>query len=388
MRILLVAPQPFYSERGTPIAVRLLAQALCADGHQVDLLTYHLGQDIVYPNLRLVRCAAVPGIRDMPIGISLKKLIVDVSLSMRLAQMLWTTHYDVVHAVEEALFPAALLNMFSKRRLVYDMDSLLSEQVADKWQALRPLSSLLGIIERAAIRKCDRVLAVCEDLAVKVRAHVPAEKVVVLPDVPMPRALTNASDEQLRKHFKDDEALLLYVGNLEHYQGVELLLYALQKAQRARPYKLIVIGGESGHIEEHTRKACELGLADKVLFLGARAVGDLAHFLDQADILVSPRTLGQNTPMKIYSYMQAGKPILATRIRSHLQVLDDSCAMLTEPTADGLAGGLLRLLAEPELGASLGATALRRVESEFSMPVFRKRLRDAYAGLAVVPGQA
>ena len=39
MKILLVAPQPFYQERGTPIAVRLLAETLCGAGHEVDLLT-------------------------------------------------------------------------------------------------------------------------------------------------------------------------------------------------------------------------------------------------------------------------------------------------------------------------------------------------------------
>lgn len=383
MRILLIAPQPFYSERGTPIAVRLLAETLCADGHQVDLLTYHLGQDIVCPNLRIVRCAAVPGIRDMPIGISLKKIICDVSLSLRLLQMLWTTRYDVVHAVEESLFPAALLGIFSRRRLVYDMDSLLSEQVADKWRALKPLTFVLGVIERIAIRKCDRVLAVCEDLAVKVRAYVPGERVVVLPDVPMPRATTSAVQEQLRKHVREDETLLLYVGNLEHYQGVELLLHALQQVDGSRPYKLIVIGGESGHIEQHRNKARELGIADQVLFLGPRPVADLAYYLEQADILVSPRSMGQNTPMKIYSYMQAGKAILATRIRSHLQVLDDSCALLTEPTPAALAAGLTQLLGEPGLRTKLGAMASNRVESEFSLPVFQQRLRGAYAGLAL-----
>lgn len=382
MRILLIAPQPFYSERGTPIAVRLLAETLCADGHQVDLLTYHLGQDIACPNLRIVRCAAVPGIRDMPIGISLKKIVCDVSLSLRLLQMLWTTHYDVVHAVEESLFPAALLSLFSRRRLVYDMDSLLSEQVADKWRALKPLTFVLGAIERMAIRKCDRVLAVCEDLAVKVRAYVPGERVVVLPDVPMPRSAASAVQEQLRKHVRDDETLLLYVGNLEHYQGVELLLQALPQVDRNRSYKLIVIGGESGHIEQHQGKARELGIADRVLFLGPRPVADLAYYLEQADILVSPRSMGQNTPMKIYSYMQAGKAILATRIRSHLQVLDDSCALLTEPTPAALAAGLTRLLGEPGLCTTLGAMASSRVESEFSLPVFQQRLRGAYAGLA------
>ena len=90
--------------------------------------------------------------------------------------------------------------------------------------------------------------------------------------------------------------------------------------------------------------------------------------------------------MKIYSYMQAGRAILATRIRSHLQVLDDTCALLTEPTADALAAGLVRVLEDAELRATLGATALLRVEAEFSLSVFQRRVRDAYAGLSVSAG--
>jgi len=386
MRILLIAPQPFYTERGTPIAVRLLAETLCDDGHQVDLLTYHLGTDITYPNLTVVRCAAVPGIRDVPIGISLKKILCDISLSWRMLRMAWRTRYDVIHAVEESLFPAAFLNVFQKRRLVYDMDSLLSEQLADKWQALRPAIRVLGALERAAIRRCDRVLAVCEDLAQKVREYVPAQNVIVLPDVPMPSSVSSIDNELLREHLRAGEILLLYVGNLEHYQGIDLLLTALSHIDASHSYKLIVIGGAADHIEQYQRKAAELGLGDRVQFLGPRPVGALTHYLDQADILMSPRSLGQNTPMKIYSYMQAGKPILATRIRSHTQVLDDTCALLTAPTPEALAGGLVRLLQDSPLRHALGTAAASRVEAEFSLPVFQRRLRGAYEGLAVARG--
>ena len=60
VNVLLLAPQPFYRERGTPIAVRLLAEELCSAGHAVDLLVYHAGEDISFPGLRLLRAAAPP----------------------------------------------------------------------------------------------------------------------------------------------------------------------------------------------------------------------------------------------------------------------------------------------------------------------------------------
>ena len=55
-----------------------------------------------------------------------------------------------------------------------------------------------------------------------------------------------------------------------------------------------------------------------------------------ADVLVSPRLKGLNTPMKIYSYLDSGSAVLATRLRTHTQVLDDGTGPnLLEPAHRG-----------------------------------------------------
>ena len=52
------------------------------------------------------------------------------------------------------------------------------------------------------------------------------------------------------------------------------------------------------------------------------------------DILVSPRIRGTNTPLKIYSYLRSGKPIVATDLLTHTQVLSPDVARLVAPDAD------------------------------------------------------
>ncbi len=385
LRILLVAPHPFFQERGTPIAVRLVAETLCEAGHQVDLLTYHEGTDIEVRGLRIIRAGRPPGVSRIPIGISWKKILCDVFLSASLARLLVRNDYDVIHAVEESIFPAVLFNVFARKHLVYDMDSFLSEQVLDKWRALRPVGGLLRGIEKFVMRRTDSVFAVCEDLAVKARACVPAERVFVLPDVPLPDQ-TSASVESLREHVSGAELLGLYVGNLEHYQGIDLLLDALALLPADAAMKLVVIGGEANHIASCQERARHLGIDSRVKFLGPRPVAALPRYLQQADMLFSPRTLGGNTPMKVYSYMQSAKPIVATRIRSHTQVLNDDCAMLCEATPEALAAGTLQLIRDKGLRERLGKAAAQRVETEFSLPIFRRRLLDAYRLLAVPSG--
>jgi hypothetical protein len=121
MKVLLVAPQPFYALRGTPIAVRQVVQTLCEAGYEVHLLVYHAGEDIVIPGMQLFRARRPPGVGRVPIGISPQKLACDVYLVARMFSLMRHHRYDVIHAVEEAIFPAAWLKTFMPSyTLIYD----------------------------------------------------------------------------------------------------------------------------------------------------------------------------------------------------------------------------------------------------------------------------
>jgi len=180
----------------------------------------------------------------------------------------------------------------------------------------------------------------------------------------------------------DGRQVALYVGNLERYQGIDLLLESLAQLDEAAPLRMIVIGGSPKHVRHYTRRARALGIAEgRLEMLGARPVAQLGALLQQADILVSPRTLGQNTPMKVYSYMQAGKAILATDIRSHTQALDATCAMLVAAEPAAMAQGFEQLVRDPVLRTRLGEAARDKAEREYSLPAYQRKLRVAYAAL-------
>ena len=160
MKILLIAPQPFYQERGTPIAVRLLIETLCTGGHEIHLLTYHEGEDVEVPGLKIFRIPKPPWIGKIPIGFSWKKVICDLYLSVQMMGLVRKNNYEVIHAVEESIFPAAALNVLVRTKLIYDMDSLLSEQIADKWNSARFLLPLLSFFESRSLQRsgCDHGL--------------------------------------------------------------------------------------------------------------------------------------------------------------------------------------------------------------------------------------
>jgi glycosyltransferase involved in cell wall biosynthesis len=381
MRILLVAPQPFYQERGTPIAVRMLAEVLCGQGHAVDLLTYHEGADLDIDGLKILRTPALPGLRHVPIGISWKKLVCDLLISARLMSLALTRRYDVIHAVEEAVFPAILLRSSAHARVVYDMDSMLGEQLVSKWKLLRPVERGLRAMERAVIRRSDAVFAVCSDLARHVTADAPGVPVFLIEDVALPTQQYGGSAEPLRELLDIKGPLALYVGNLQRYQGVEQLVRGMAEVPAALDLTLAVIGGAESDIARLRALVRKLHLEERVYLLGPRPLAQLTGFLEQADILVSPRSHGSNTPMKLYSYMNSGSAILATRILSHTQVLDDSCALLVEPQPQALAHGLVTLADDDRLRQRLGAAAHRRAVERYSVDAFREKVRVAYRTL-------
>ena len=381
MRILLVAPQPFYQERGTPIAVRMLVEVLCGQGHAVDLLTYHEGADLDIDGLRILRTPALPGLRHVPIGISWKKLVCDLLISARLLGLALSHRYDVIHAVEEAVFPAILVRSSARVRVVYDMDSMLGESLVSKWRLLRPVERGLRAMERAVIRRTDAVFAVCSDLARHATADAPGVPVFLIEDVALPSQQYCNGAEPLRELLNIKGPLALYVGNLQRYQGVEQVVRAIGHVPEALDVTLVLIGGAEDDVERMRALVRKLHLEERVYLLGPRPLAQLSGFLQQADILISPRLRGSNTPMKIYSYMNSGTAILATRIASHTQVLDDDCALLAEPNPQALAVGLATLAADEALRARLGAAARRRAAERYSVEAFRRKVCAAYQKL-------
>lgn len=381
LRILVVAPQPFMAERGTPIAVRCLVEALCDMGHRVDLLAYPLGEDVSYPGLRLLRSPRPPLVGEIGVGISIAKLVYDAWLVPRMLWLLWRERYDVVHAVEESLFPAALWSALTGQHFVYDMDSCLSDGVTTQWRVFAPLQALFRWTERLAIRRASLVLPVCADLADIFREDLDPDRIAILPDFSVGTDGHDEASEDLRTASMGDAPLCLYVGNLGGYQGIELLLEAISLLDPLLPGQFVIIGGPDSAVRRLTALARDYKINDRVHFKGPRPLKSLSGILSQADILISPRLSGVNTPMKIYAYMHSGAAIVATDIRSHTQILDGTMAELVEVNARSLAEGLRRLLTDPQRRRSLGAASRQLVLREYTPEAFRQRLSDAYGRL-------
>lgn len=387
MKILLLAPQPFYQERGTPIATRMLARALCGAGHSVDMLTYHLGEDVEIERLNIYRTWSLPFIKSMPIGFSFGKLLCDVLLYFKTIRMLWKGSYSVLHAGEESIF-FTLLMPRGERKIVYDMDSSMPDQLLEKWSFLRMIAPVMYGLEHLAIRRSDVVLPVCDALAERVQESAPAKPLRVLEDVAMDLQPSGKPVDDVRQMLPDNAIVAMYIGNLEHYQGIDLLISSLSELDDCEVLSVIFIGGSDDDIEHYRSMADTLGVSAQCSFLGPRPVADLMLYLNQADILVSPRIKGVNTPMKVYSYMGAGRAIIATDIASHTQVLNDESAMLVPGDPASFAAGLATLCKDEGMRDRLGKASQALADSRHTYSVFENKLLEVYQQLEATADEA
>jgi glycosyltransferase involved in cell wall biosynthesis len=382
MRILLLAPHPFFTQRGTPIAEKTLLEVLTAEGHQIDVLTFPEGEDLKIPGCRIDRISAPAWTRGMRAGFSLKKLYCDAVMLGACLARVRRGRYDVVHAVEESAFTALLCKGLFGVPYVYDMDSGLARQMVDRFPFLAPARFLLEACERRAVRGSCGTLAGCAALEVQVRAWDPEGLVAPLEDFSFVGSGTTGADDLIPEEWRSDP-IVLYVGNLESYQGIDLLLAGFARALPEVPRaKLVIMTGSKEQVGHYQSLAERLGLAGSLCFAGPRPVEVLGACLRQATVVVSPRVHGDNTPMKIFSCLDSGRPLLATRLPTHTQVLDDEVALLVEPEPEAMGRGIVRLLQDEALRERLAANARELVQSRFTFDAFRRKLLAFYQAVA------
>jgi glycosyltransferase involved in cell wall biosynthesis len=382
VNILLLAPHPFFQVRGTPLAVRTILEFLCSRGHHVDVLTFHEGEDVNLPNCRIHRIARIPGIRNIRPGFSLKKVLCDWLMLLKCIRLIKRKRYDLIHAVEESAFIAAGVEAVTRIPYVYDMDSSLVEQMVDTFPKLRWVSAALRQCEGFVIRRSLGVLTVCTALATIVHGHAPRKLVARVEDTTLLPYIDHPSNSGagVPPEIAELGPVAMYVGNLERYQGIDLLLHAFRYVLEAVPNaQLVIVGGRPEDISRYQVLARAGGDGDHVHFLGPRPISHLPALFKHADVLVSPRLKGVNTPMKIYSYLDSGAAVLATRLPTHTQVLDQRIAYLVEPEPEALGRGLAELLKDPDLRAQLAMEAKRHVQEEYTREAAHRKLGKFYS---------
>jgi glycosyltransferase involved in cell wall biosynthesis len=392
LNALVISPQPFFSPRGTPYSVYYRTLITSELGVRIDLLTYGEGQDVDIPNVRIIRIPRLKFLGPIKIGPSLPKLVLDVLLVLWTIGLLLKNKYHFVHAHEEAVFFCRYLKPLFGFKLIYDMHSSLPQQLTNfKFTQSKLLIRLFQSLEDSCLKAADAVITICPDLCEYVQRVLPHTgknlliensifEPVRLSGRPSPESSGRSADpaqgDPLAKRIAG-KRLVVYAGTLEPYQGIDILIKAFRAAIDAHAdLFLLIVGGSRKQVEDYSVLAGALGLNGRVHFTGTVPQATAKHYSRLASVLVSPRSRGTNTPLKVYEQLASGIPLVATNIYSHTQVLTPDVAFLVEPTPEDMACGIRRAVELGGAGATIAANARKLYETKYSRPVYEAKMKS------------
>lgn len=384
MKILMIAPEPFFEPRGTPFSIYQRLKALSSLSHQVDLVTYHVGEDVYIPGVTICRIPRVPFIKQIKVGPSWAKPLLDFLVLFTMLRLLINNQYDVIHSHEEAAFFSMFMSKLFGIPHLYDMHSSLPKQLGnfgfgDWWWLVKTFE----LFERLVLNSCDAVITIGIDLEKLVVQINPDVRHMTIHNIPL-HAYESSKDSHLSSQLRvklnlDSARPIVYAGTFETYQGLNLLLDSAMLVINQYPNALfILVGGKPKQIDSLRSEVSKRQLGDSVHFAGTVTPEESLSYLEVAEILVSPRIRGTSVPLKIYSYLEAGKPIVASNLYAHSQVLDESVAVLVEPTKEALSEGICLCLRDPEHSKQLASSAQERANKTYNYESYMLKVEKVY----------
>jgi glycosyltransferase involved in cell wall biosynthesis len=275
---------------------------------------------------------------------------------------------------------------------LYDMHSLLSRQLGNFNFGNKPIFiKIFRALETMVLKTCDAVITVGPDLEKFVQAVGSEIRVVMIENVALQAYQTAVQPEDVERLKNrlglDGRLPIVYTGTYEHYQGLSMALECVDVVAKQFPGVIFIfVGAKNQQAREWTEIARRMDLQEHVMFLDVVSPAESMVYLAYAAVLISPRLDGTTTPLKIYSYLHANRPIVATNIPAHTQVLNVETAVLVEPNKDALAQGILCVLGDPELADCIAKNAHEFAKEKFSRQDYISKVNQIYQTLSSVPG--
>ncbi len=388
MKALVVAPQPFFSPRGTPFSVYYRTLVSSELGIKIDFLTYGEGQDVDIPNVNIIRIPRFKFLGNVKIGPSPLKLFLDVFIIFKMIALLIKNKYDFVHAHEESVFFARFMKPLFGFKLIYDMHSSLPQQLTNfNFSKSKILYNIFKSLEDSCLRISEAVITICPDLFNYVNTIIEDKSKHFLIEnsifekVKLKNDSTNSNSENVQPISQEllKKDIVVYAGTLEKYQGIDLLVKGFKHTIHENPNAhLIIVGGSPEQVKEYSTLAQADGSNGSIQFTGRVAQPVAKYYTSIAKVLVSPRSEGTNTPLKVYEQLASGIPLVATNIYSHTQVLTPEVAFLVDPTPEAIGKGIAQALVNKAEAVKKITAAKKMYDEQYSRDVYTKKLKKLF----------
>lgn len=369
LKILMLAPTPYFADRGCHVRIYEEARALRTLGHDVRIVTYHLGRDM--PDIPTIRIPRVPWYSRLEAGPSWHKLYLDLLLFFKTLLIIPEFRPDIIHAhLHEGAFTGYFLKKLSGLPLILDYQGSLTGECIDHG-FFKETSRTAGVfrrIERMTDSFADRIITSSGAGTVELVNNwgVPSRMVTPLIDAvdteifrPRPH-----HDGRQALGISRDSFVVAYLGIMSRYQGTDLLLDCIEQLKHDGIQAFFLIMGFPD--ERYRAEAQSRGLADMIHFTGKVDYAQAPLLLSAADIAVTPKLSPTEANGKIFNYMACGLPVVAFDTPVNREVLGDTGMYASYGDARDLAAKIAVLATDNDLRAGLSGQVRDKAISEHS----------------------
>ncbi|MGH8003438.1 MAG: glycosyltransferase family 4 protein [Limisphaerales bacterium] len=377
MKILYLSFDPgisFWGTKGASIHIREFTKALKEAGHRVTTAVVRLGEssrgakDVFELPKREIDFFHQENAEQLPLLVETKAFARNFGLH-KLLKQIKTKKFELVYE-RYSLFGVAGLSWAKENRLPFVLEvnsPLVEEAKTHRHLVLEPLAKA---VESYLFSNADCIVAVSEAVKDYIHSVSPKTAVTVVPNGVDVRPFFGVRASNGKPGKQGQKFVVGFVGSLKPWHGLEFLLEAFRRLPKSKNFELKIVG--DGPLRPSLEKlAQKLGIQNRVAFTGAVDFEKIPQTLKALDALVAPYPQMDGfyfSPLKIFEYMAAGRPIVASRIGQVAEILEDGKSALLVPPEDpeALASALSRLKSDRRLGGLLGAQAQKTAREKHS----------------------
>ena len=389
-RIVMVAACPFPANHGSPASVREMSEALVRLGHEVHVMAYPYGQDIHVQGVTIHRSINRQSEGKIKVGPSWEKPFLDLIMAVNLCRLIRKADIDIIHAHNyEGALIGFLAKLVTGKPLLYNAVNTMIDELPGyrffrpEWIAISIARFLDYFIPRAA----DHITAVSRELAAFLETKgIPADRITIVPaGVNLEMFLGKDPSAVRRRYGIGSRPLVVYTGTLDHFQRIDYLLMSVREIASSLPEMVLMVVSNivvPAHLEKYRALARELGIEDRVVFLGPVSFEEIPDFLAAANVTVVPRPDCPGHPVKLLNYMAAGKAIVS--FEGSAKGVRHLFNGIVVPDHDwkGFGRSIRMVLQDPGLAKTLGENARAGIKGTFDWDTLAAGISVLYEGLA------
>lgn len=352
LNIAVLGACPYPVPQGSQVYLRNTALAFREAGHDPRLVVYGYGIGEDPTGLPIHRGMNVPGARKTAAGPSWAKPLQDLFLVRELQHVVREYRIDVVNAHN---YEGLIVALAARRRpILYHAHNALADELPFYLANPDQAATMGKWFDQTFPKRADHIVAPHERLeAYLVSVGCDAERITVIPPCVDVETFTPAAPSRR-------DAAVLYTGNLDEYQNLDLLFNVMDRVMAEEPgTQLVVATPDPGYID-HPK------LVEQARVVRTKDFSAVLRELQRDVIFACPRISWSGYPVKLLNAMAAGLPIVCCEGSAHPITHQYNGLIVPDNDVEAFAASVLRLMRDPDLRANLGANARTTIEEKHS----------------------